>query len=289
MKSKSILFVGCGDVGARTGALLQAQGWQVAGMRRTPSRLPPGFKGIGGDYTQPGSLAFIADLRPDYVVTTFNPVDRTVEGYRQGFSEAAGNLLAGLGSYHPRAVFMVSSTRVFAEQGGGWVDESSELSATDPRAVAIIEAEQILLQSSQRGCVVRFAGIYGAPQGRLLQRLRRGEVCPAEPLRYTNRIHRDDCAGFLTHLVARMESGAELAPVYLGVDNLPAPQYEVESWLLGVLGVKALDPQGDPSAGRTPDGRTPDGHKRCSNRLLRASGYRLRYPDYRAGYRAVLA
>ncbi len=65
-------------------------------MRRTPSRLPYGFKGIGGDYTQPGSLAFIADLRPAYLVTTFNPVDRSVAGYRQGFSEAAVNLLSGL-------------------------------------------------------------------------------------------------------------------------------------------------------------------------------------------------
>lgn len=295
MKSKSILFVGCGDLGARAGALVQAQGWQVAGMRRELSLLPPGFTGIGGDYTEPGSLAFIAELRPDYVVATFNPADRSVEGYRQGFTGAAGNLLAGLGNYHPRAVLMVSSTRVFAEQDGGWVDETSELSSTDLRALAIIEAERLVLQSVQRACVVRFAGIYGAPGGRLLQRLRGGEVCPAEPLRYSNRIHRDDCAGFLAHLLAMVEAGAELAPVYVGVDDLPAPQFEVESWLLEQLGVTARDTRDDHIPGGPvpgcpiPGGPIPGGHKRCSNRLLRASGYRLRYPDYRAGYRAVLA
>lgn len=285
MKSNSILFVGCGDLGARTGGLFQAQGWQVAGMRRELSRLPPGFTGFGGDYSSPGSLAFITTLRPDWVVATFNPADRTVAGYRRGFTLAARTLLEGLGSYRPRAIFMVSSTRVFAEQAGGWVDEASELSSSDPRAVAIIEAEQILLESSQRCCVVRFAGIYGAPGGRLLQRLRRGELGPAEPLRYSNRIHRADCAGFLQHLVERAQSGLELAPVYVGVDDLPAPQFEVESWLLEEMAVPAVAAP----AANVGASRASAGHKRCSNRLLRASGYQLRYPDYRAGYRAVLA
>jgi nucleoside-diphosphate-sugar epimerase len=285
MKSNSILFVGCGDLGASTGGLLQAQGWRVAGMRREQSQLPPGFTGFGGDYSEPGSLAFIAGLRPDWVLATFNPADRSVAGYRRGFTRAARNLLEGLGNYQPRAIFMVSSTRVFAEQEGGWVDEASELSSTDPRALAIIEAEQILLESSQRCCVVRFAGIYGAPGGRLLQRLRRGELGPADPLRYSNRIHRDDCAGFLQYLVEGAESGLELAPVYIGVDDLPAPQFEVESWLLEEMGVQALAAE----AADDGTGRSSAGHKRCSNRLLRASGYQLQYPDYRAGYRAVLA
>ena len=280
MKSKSILFVGCGDLGARTGGLLRAQGWQVAGMRRELSLLPPGFTGIGGDYTEPGSLAFIADLRPDYVVTTCNPVDRSVAGYRQGFTGAAGNLLAGLADYHPRAVFMVSSTRVFAEREGGWVDETSDLEREDPRALAIIEAERALLDSGHTACVVRFGGIYGAAGGRLLARIRRGELCAPEPVRYTNRIHRQDCGGFLAHLLLAMASGAPLEPVYIGVDDDPAPRFEVETWLAREMGIAA-------GPGVTaPD--SPGGHKRCRNRLLHASGYRLLYPDYRSGYRAVL-
>ena len=63
MKSNSILFVGCGDLGARSGALLLESGWQVAGLRREPARLPAGFVGFAGDYTGPGSLDFIAALR----------------------------------------------------------------------------------------------------------------------------------------------------------------------------------------------------------------------------------
>lgn len=252
-------------------------------MRRDPSRLPAGFAGYAGDYTQTGSLDFIAGLRPDYVVAIFNPTDRSVEGYCRGFTGAMRNLLKGLGAHRPEAIIMTSSTRVFAEQEGGWVDERSALSQTDPRAEAIIEAERTLLESGHRACVIRFAGIYGSPGGRLLARLRRGELGPALPLRYSNRIHRSDCAGFIAHLLEGVDAGTELAPVYIGVDDLPAPQYEVESWLLAEMAVKAA-----PVAPALTDDR-PAGHKRCSNRLLRASGYRLTYPDYRSGYRAVLA
>ncbi|MEH6635347.1 MAG: NAD(P)H-binding protein, partial [Halioglobus sp.] len=227
MKSKSVLFVGCGDLGARAGQLLLAQGWQVAGARRDSSRLPAGFSGFDADYAVDGSLEFIARMQPDYVVTTFNPTERSVAGYEAGFHLATANLLAALDAHHPRHIIAVSSTRVFAERDGGWVDESSPLSEEDPRAVAMIRAEQLLLNSGHNASVVRFAGIYGTPGGRLLSRIKTGQLCPAQPPRYGNRIHRDDCARFLTHLLQRADAGAMVQPVYIGVDDRPAPQFEV--------------------------------------------------------------
>lgn len=288
MKTKSILFVGCGDLGCRAGSQLLAAGWQVTGLRRDPTRLPAGFSGIAGDYAISGALDFIATLAPDYVVATFNPSERSEEGYRRGFTGGSQNLLAGLGGHKPKAILTVSSTRVYAERDGGWVDESGDLAQDDPRAVAMIVAEQALLTSPHLVSAIRFAGIYGAPAGRLLQRIRRGELSPEEPAHYSNRIHRDDCAGFLCHLLERAASGVEPAPVYNGVDDFPAAQFEVESWLAAQMGVQVA-PSSDPNSStrNTPKPNSP-GHKRCSNRLLRASGYELLYPDYRSGYAAVL-
>jgi len=289
MKSNSILFVGCGDLGCRSGLIMQARGWQVAGLRRDPSQLPAGFGGIAGDYTTPAGTEFIAELKPDYVVATFNPSDRSVEGYQRGFSQAAESLLAGLGKHQPRAILSVSSTRVYAECDGGWVDETSPLSVDDPRALAIIAAEQTLLGSAHRVSVVRFAGIYGYPGGRLLERIRRGELSPEQPPRFSNRIHRDDCAGFICHLLGLVEAGQGIERVYNGVDDLPAPQFEVEAWLAAQMGVEAT-PGKPPGVSDAKLRETmPVGHKRCSNRLLHASGYKLIYADYRSGYGAVLA
>ena len=289
MKRNSILFVGCGDIGIRTGAQLLASGWEVGGVRRDSAALPEGFTAFAADYALPGSLDFAAAWQPDYVVASFNPSDRSEQGYHRGFTLAARNLLAGLGEHRPRALFMISSTRVFAEREGGWVNEDSALARDDPRAQAIIAAEQLLLDSPQRACVLRFAGIYGAPGSRLLAKIRRGQVAPAEPLRYGNRIHREDCAGVILHLLERSEAGLELAPVYLGVDDLPAPRAEVERWLATRLG---LGPQLDQPADDlelAPGMPANSGNKRCSNRLLTASGYRLIHPDYRSGYEALLA
>lgn len=288
MKTSSVLIVGCGDVGIRTGLLLKAQGWSVTGVRRDTTKLPAEFAGQAANYTQPGSLDCMAQLRPGFVLATFNPADRSVAGYKAGFRIAMGNLLAGLGQHRPRHILMASSTRVFFESNGGWVDEDSALTADDPWALEIIAAEQQLLHSGHNVSVVRFAGIYGVPGGRLLSRIRRGELCPAEPVSYTNRIHRDDCAGFLARLLLLAQTGEALLPIYIGVDDLPAPRYEVESWLAREMG---LEDQLAVQSGAVddPTRHNTAGHKRCRNTALHASGYRLIYPDYKAGYGALLA
>lgn len=285
MKRSSVLIVGCGDLGIRAGTQLARQGWSVTGVRRNPALLPAEITGHAADYTQAGSLAFAQALHPEFVVAILNPAERSVAGYEAGFHAGIRHLLDGLGRHRPRHILMTSSTRVFAETAGGWVDESSAATSDDAAALAMLAAEQDLLDCGHSASVVRFAGIYGNPEGRLLSRIRRGELCPPEPVCYTNRIHREDCAGFLVHLLLQARDGQSLQPLYIGVDDLPAPRYEVESWLAGQLGVTVpSDLSGAPAAPFD----VPS-HKRCRNRALHASGYRLLYPDYRSGYSALLA
>ena len=284
MKGLSVLMVGCGDIGIRAGLNLQQQGWEVTGVRRDTAKLPAVFTAHAADYTQPGSLDFAASLAPDCVVAIFNPFDRSAAGYRTGFYAAMQNLLQGLGAHRPRHIIMASSTRVFAERDGGWVDEQSPLTTEDEWAQAIIAAEALLLDSGHSASVVRFGGIYGIPGGRLLARISRGEICPPLPLSYTNRIHREDCSGFIEHLLAGVAAGEALESVYIGVDNNPAPRYEVESWLAEKLGVAV----GAGASLAEPIRHNSAGHKRCANKALRASGFTLKYPDYRSGYGALL-
>ena len=281
MTGPSLLIIGCGDLGLRVGTALAPQGWHIGALRRHPPATPENFQWFAADYSQPGSLDFARDWRPDYVLTSFNPCGRDVAGYRAGFTDAAHNLLQGLGDHHPRHLFMVSSTRVYAETEGGWVDEDSPLSTDDERAIAIIEAERTLLESAHPTSVIRCGGVYGSAPGRLVQKVARGDIAQPEPLRYTNRIHREDAAGFLTHLLLLCESGRSLEPVYNCVDDRPAPAHEVEHWLAEQLGR-------DPNNGEAPRGTATVTHKRCRNTRLHDSGYPLRYPDYRAGYSRIL-
>lgn len=279
MDSPSLLIIGCGDLGQRVGGVLAPRGWRIGAVRRTPAGQSPVFDWIAADYARPGSLDFAGAWQPDYVLLTLSPTSRDVDGYRRGFARATANLLRGLGTHRPRHLFMVSSTRVYAEADGGWVDETAPLSEADLCAVAIADAERQLLDGPIPATIVRSGGIYGAAPGRLVNKVAGGTVAASEPLRYTNRIHRDDCAGFLVHLLLRADAGEALETVYNAVDDAPAPAHDVETWLAAQLGVTPVV-EAAPATG---------GHKRCRNARLHQSGYRLRYPDYRAGYRQVLS
>ena len=280
MSHHSLLIVGCGDLGQRVSALLDSNQWDITGVRRRPPAGNENINWVAADYSEAGSLDFAGQLRPDFVITSFTPTGMDLEGYQRGFADAAGNVLRGLGEHRPQHLLMVSSTRVYAESEGGWVDESSPLSSTDARAQAIIAAEQAFLSSPVPTSVIRFGGIYGDPHGRLMSKIARGQIAPAQPVRYTNRIHRDDCAGFLVHLLQLSLAGTELAAAYNGIDDDPAPAHEVESWIAATLGC-VINP------GQQAGDIRVSGHKRCSNALLRSTGYALRYPDYRTGYTEV--
>ena len=145
MTKKRLLIVGCGDLGLRLARSLRPALWQVSGSRRQPPEAETSIDWIQADHCEPGALDVIAKLQPDYVLATFTPTDRDVPGYRQGFGFAAKNLTQALAGQPVSRIIMASSTRVYAERKGEWVDETSPLATDDERASAIIDAEACFL------------------------------------------------------------------------------------------------------------------------------------------------
>mgnify|MGYP001828689390 FL=1 len=280
MTGPRLLIVGFGDIGQRVSQLLAPAGWDVHAVRRRPEPLNTFITWHQADYTAPNSLDFAEALQPDFVLTTLTPLSMDIGGYESGFATATRNLLQGLGDHPAKRIIMASSTRVYAETNGGWVDESSPLSTSDQRALAIIDAEQQLLQGQRPASIIRFGGIYGTTGGRLVKKVLAGRISPPMPVRYTNRIHRDDCAGFIAHLLLQAQAGEELQSIYNGVDDCPVSAHEVESWLAVKLACERVN-DSQPTV-------APPSHKRCRNGALRASGYPLQFPDYKSGYQSVL-
>lgn len=277
MKSPHVLIVGCGDLGLRLGLRLKAEGWQVSAMRRRADQLPEGFNAVKGDYTQRSDLAGLIELQPDYVVFTPLPTTRDSIGYHQGYAAPVA-LMAELGLLSSlRGGVLVSSTRVFAQTDGGWVDESSPLTQSDPMAASIIEAEHQFLAACTGGTVLRASGIYGEWPGMLIQRLQRG-LCSPDPERISNRIHRDDLAGIMAFCLLRLEGGETNAPVYIASDHQPSQVGDIEAWLIRELGLSKLT---GAAASRL-------ANRRCSSELLRSAGYCFSYPDYQTGFSALI-
>ena len=146
----------------------------------------------------------------------------------------------------------------------------------------LLAAEGLVRASGLGGVCVRFGGIYGPGRTSLLRRIAKGELLLGDEAHFTNRIHRDDAAGVLGHLL----STSEAHPIYLGVDCEPVDQATFAGWVASQLGVappRRASEQGAPA----PPQRA--GSKRCSNARLLASGYRFRFPTYREGYAPLLA
>jgi len=277
------LIAGCGYVGAALGALLSSEGHTVYGLRRRALRLPPGVEPFEADLGVPASLARLPGAL-DFVFYLASPGGADDALYRCAYVDGLRNLQEALvrQGQRPRRLLFASSTAVYGQHAGEWVDESSPAEPVDFRGRRLLEAEQLLARGPFPGVTVRFGGIYGPRRSGLVAQVRAGRAVlrPGAP-HYTNRIHRDDCAGVLRHLM-QLEAPE---PVYLGVDCEPADEAAVLRWLAGALG--AAEPRVAAAGER--HGRERRASKRCRNDRLLASGYRFVHPTFREGYQTILA
>ncbi len=248
---------------------------QVWGLRRNVAALAQGIVAIKADLTDLDTLLSLPQ-HLDAVVYAAAATSYDETAYRQIYVDGLNNILRVLereGQY-PRFLF-VSSTSVYGQSQGEWVDEKSPTKPCGFSGQLMLEGENLVRAYKGEAVTVRFGGIYGPGRNRLIKLVRSGAGCQDEPPNYTNRIHRDDCVGVLMHLLY-LDSPERL---YLGVDSYPTPQCEIMQWLAQQIEVSAPSKDRFPGAGAG---------KRCSNRRLLASGYRLLYPSYREGYAAVL-
>jgi nucleoside-diphosphate-sugar epimerase len=293
----TVLLAGCGDLGTEAGLRFVAAGHRVVGWRRSPANLPAGIEGAAADLSSGILPPIPADTSAVVVVLAAD--SPTEDAYRASYVDGLSNVLdavlasdAGIGR-----VLFVSSTAVYGDADGGWIDESTTPEPGGFSGRIMREAEELLFDRL-RGTgitpvVLRLGGIYGPGRTRLIDQVRGGAaVIPAEP-RYTNRIHRDDAAAAIVQLCTM-----DTVPghIYLGVDDDPAELGEVLTFLAAELGLPrpASSARGRSNGGGEPareGGGEParGGNKRCSNALLRSTGFEFQYPSFRDGYRDILA
>ncbi len=275
--SERVLLAGCGDLGLRVARLLRERGDAVWALRRRPpSSGDDGVDWLRADLTRAGSLRA---LPPGITQLVYLPTPdrRDPAAYRAIFVEGLRHLLAALGEGSLRRMLFVSSSAVYGDHHGDWVDEDTPPAPPGFNGAALLEAERWLAAQPVRSVVLRLAGLYGPGRLLLLDRLRTGAACaPRAAPHWANRIHVDDAAAAIAHLLQRSEP----LPCYLGVDSTPLPLDVLYGHLARLIGAPP-PPDGPPPAGI--------GSKRLSNARLLADGFVPRWPDARAGYAALLA
>ncbi|MGM0767785.1 MAG: NAD-dependent epimerase/dehydratase family protein [Pseudomonadota bacterium] len=279
-KLPRILVAGCGKLGSAIATLL-ADRAEVFGLRRNPARIPPGITPLGADLTCPEQIKAVVPDELDIVIYCLTPASYDEQGYQDAYVTGLRNLLDALQGQALKRLFFISSTSVYAQDDDSWVDETSPAEPARFSGQTIVTGERTALASGVPATVVRFSGIYGPGRRRFLDEVVAGRMNPTSPAPFSNRIHESDAAAAVAHLASKTLAGEALDNCYLASDCEPVRLDDVVAWVRQQL------PCETPVADARKGGRA--GSKRCNNQRLLDSGFRFRYPDFRAGYREMIA
>ena len=273
-----ILFAGCGDIGSRSASRLVSD-FDCFGLKRNPQTLADFISPLAGSMTDLDLMVEVLNQEFDVVVATLTPDGFNPDAYRRAYVESAKTLAAAMAltSSQHKLVIWVSSTSVYGNCKGGWVDEASPTKPESFSGNLLLEAEQHISALPCASVIVRFSGIYGPGRTRMLDQILAGKGRPAQPQQWSNRIYSEDCAGVLAHFVRAFEAGKALESLYIATDCAPVTQHKLRIWLAQQLDVKLEDEIVEQKAIR-----------RCSNQRLLDSGYKFRYPSYKEGYQSLI-
>ena len=281
---KKLLIVGCGDIALR--ALPQlVRNYQVFGLVRSAGQAGRiaalGATPLTGDLDHPATLAALA-AAAELVLHLAPPGD---DGERD---QRSANLIAALSPQPPERLVYISTSGVYGDCGGAWVDEDRPVAPQTLRGVRRVDAERALLawgkQSGVAVTVLRVPGIYAAERLPLAQLQRGAPVLRAEDDVYTNHIHADDLAAICLTTLERGAAGR----VYNASDDGELKMGDYFDLVADRAGLprppritRAAAEAGAISAGLLSFMR--ESRRLVNARMKTELGVRLRYPSVREG------
>ena len=262
-----LLVFGLGYTASRLADRLRDEGWTVAGVRRTASDGALAFD-------DPGVMTEIAQAT--HILSSVPPEPSGGDPVLARYGDA---LRAAPASW----IGYLSSTGVYGDTGGAWVDESAPIGGgrRDVRTAADLNWQRV----GRRTHIFRLPGIYG-PGRSPLDRVRAGAAHRIDlPGHVFSRIHVDDIVAGVMASMAAPKAG-----VYNIADDEPASGTVVTAYACDLLGRPYPPLQGLDDAKLSPAARGfyAECRRVANGKMKRDLGLRLRYPSYREGLRACL-
>lgn len=266
-----VLVAGAGYVGTAVISQLRELGHEAVGLRRSASDDP---KFVSGDAcTGRGLETLPSDF--EQIVVALSPDTRSDEAYRRAYPDTVRTLR----QIFPEArLLLVSSTTVYGQVGGDEISDESQTTGDSFSATRILEAERLVLDGDPGGVVVRASGIYGPGRVATISKLAHVELTQDDRELWTNRVHRDDLAHILVHLIENPDK----AGVYLATDPTPSTLGQIRDFVRSHRNHKRL--KAPVSSRRT---RSRKSRKMYPKRLLE-EGFRFKYESFADGYGPIL-
>jgi len=273
--SMHLLIIGQGDIGLPVANKLAQDGLSVTGLaRRTREHYDLNDQ---ASFMQADALRLRADELQDFthLAIIVTPDDYSASGY-QNIYLAIAQHVAALAEQLPhltRVVF-ISSTGVYGQDGGEWIDEETVPTLPEREASQIIlQAERVLQQGfGDRAIVIRPSGIYGRERLMRLRQARDPQKKPVAAAHWSNRIMDSD----LVNIIVNVLTIAAPKPLYIATDYAPVTTLELGVWLSAQVG------EAPPAIA---DEKNAVTGKRLHSNIPLAW---LDYPDWQVGYRDIL-
>ena len=284
-----VVILGCGYIGLELGRQLTAAGHEVIGVRRSDAGqqaiTDAGCTPHQADLTNPDDVETLPEA--DWLVFAASSGGRDAAAAEEIYVDALSDSIEHYGANEspPDRLVYTSSTGVYGDHDGDWVDEETPLEPTTDKTEVLVEAERIAREEAAEngidGTVARFSGLYGPDRYRL-DRYLEGPVTAG----YLNMVHRVDAAGAVAFLLAEDCARDE---VVLVTDDEPADKWAFADWLAEACGVP--EPPKQTKAERLAESDLSEAgrrrvltSKRCANDYLHDLGYEFTYPTFREGY-----
>ncbi|MGL4419492.1 MAG: SDR family oxidoreductase [Gemmataceae bacterium] len=270
------LIIGCGYIGQAVAERWIAAGRTVYALtrHRTAELAARGITPIVGDVLQPESLQGLPQV--DELLYAVGYDRRTGRSMAEIYIGGLRNALNALPT--PGRVVYVSSTSVYGQTDGGWVDESSVTMPIEESGRVVLAAEEALRELQPQAIILRSAGQYGP--GRVLRReaLLRGDIYQADPEKWLNLIHQQDAAGAIV-------AAFERAPVGVTFNLSDGEPVQRRTFYTESARVLAAPPARFEERSDWP----PEPNRRVNARAIQlALGWEPRYTDFRTGLSASI-
>lgn len=282
MTTRLFIF-GLGYSGLEIAKLAQTSGWTVAGTCTTPDKAEK-LRALGIEtHLFDGSAALAAAAIGDasHILCTIAPDPSDDPALR-----TCSALLGGA-----RWLGYLSTTGVYGDRAGGWVDETMPPQPTQPRSIQRLAAERawqaLAAETGAHLDIFRLPGIYG-PGRSTIDQVKAGTARRIDkPGQFFSRIHVADIAASVMAAMTRSAPGG----TYNIADDLPAPNSEVVAYAFELLG-RPVPPaipweKAAPAMSEMARSFYAESRRVKNERFKRDLGVTLRYPTYREGLRAI--
>lgn len=236
-----ILFIGYGKTSWRVAKQLFEQGHQITTISQSAK-----MDGYVTHLVQDVHQLNLAHIPPiDWVYVLLSPNESTPEAYQRVYVDSVQPISKALKQHPVQKVVVVSSTRVYGENHGERIDDEAEMKPNDEQGRLLLKMEQLWQQAyPSASIIIRPTGIYGTSVARMLKLAEKTKTYPN--LHWSNRIHIDDLANFLAHLL-HVEHAEKS---YIISNNQPSLLHETIQWFQRQLHLPELVLQSDGCSGK---------------------------------------